>query len=49
MRILQISWVKMNEQLADSLNKSGATSVPLVNLLCEEEFSPAVATYLFNI
>ena len=27
-----ISWVKTNEQLADSLTKSGASSVPVVNL-----------------
>ena len=47
--IEHISWLKTNEQLADSLTKSGASSVPLVNLLCEGEFGPAVTEYLFNI
>ena len=41
--------MKTNEQLADSLTKSGTSSVPLVNLLCEGEFGPAVTAYLFNI
>ena len=31
--IEHILWVKTNEQPADSLTKSGAASVPLVNLL----------------
>ena len=47
--IEHISWVKTNEQLADSLTKSGASSVPLVNLLREGEFVPAVTAYLFSI
>ena len=47
--IEHISWGKTNEQLADSLTKSGASSVPLVNLLHEEKFGPAVTAYLFNI
>ena len=47
--IEHISWVKTNEQLADSLTKSGVSSVPLVNFFCEEEFGPAVTAYLFII
>ena len=47
--IEHISWVKTNEQPVDSLNKSGAALVPLLNLLCEGEFDPAVTTYLFSI
>ena len=47
--IEHISWVKTNEQLADGLTKSGASSVPLVNLLREGEFDPAVTAYLFSI
>ena len=35
--IEHISWGKTNEQLADSLTKSGASSVPLVNLLHEKK------------
>ena len=34
--------VKTNGQLADSLNKSGASSIPLVNLLREVEFGAGV-------
>ena len=44
--IEHISWVKTNEQLADSLAKFGAS---LVNLLREGEFDPAVTAYLFSI
>ena len=41
--------MKRNEQLADNLTKSGASSVPLVDLLQEGEFGPAVTAYLLNI
>ena len=44
-----ISWVKSNEKLADSLTKSGVSSVPLVNLLQEGKFGPTVTAYLFSI
>ena len=44
-----ISWVKTNEQLADSLTKFGGSSVPLVYLLHEGELDPAVTAYLFSI
>ena len=44
-----ISWAKTNEQLADNLTKSGGSSVPLVNLLREGEFDPAVTAYLFSV
>ena len=47
--IEHISWVKTNEQLTDSLTKSGASSVTLVNVLREGEFGPAVIAYLFSI
>ena len=39
----------MDELLADNLTKSGASSVPIVNLLCKGEFDPAVTAYLFSI
>ena len=35
--------------LPNSLTKSGASSAPLVNLLHEGKFDPAVTTYLFSI
>ena len=41
--------MKKTEQLADSLTKSGASPVPLVNLLSEGEFGPAVTAYLLSI
>ena len=44
-----ISWVKSNEKLADSLTKSGVSSVPLVNLLREGKFGHTVTAYLFSI
>ena len=47
--IEHISWVTTNEQLTDSLNKSGVSSVPLVKLLRKREFGLAVTAYLFSI